>query len=108
MRDPLYPIETSVELGVCGSIIRCTHVQITLSPSPRLPNFLGEVFFLKQLKRSICSMRYRLNLVSYCNRRAACFIPRNIGLLKNSPISQPKCAIKDDWYGLFWFQSSLV
>ena len=108
MRDPLYPIETSVELGVCGSIIRCTHVQITLSPSPRLPNFLGEVFFLKQLKRSIRSMRYRLNLVSYCNRRAACFIPRNIRLLKNSPISQPKCAIKDDWYGLFWFQSSLV
>ena len=44
MRDPLYPIETSVELGVCGSIMRCTHVQITLSPSPRLSNFFGNFF----------------------------------------------------------------
>ena len=96
MRDPLYPIKTSVELGVCGSIMRCTHVQITLSPSPRLSNFLGKVFFLKQLKRSIRSMRYGLNLVSHCNRRAACFMPRGIGLLNDSPISQPKCAIKDD------------
>ena len=103
MRDPLYPIKTSVELGVCGSIMRCTHVQITLSPSPRLSNFLGKVFFLKQLKRSIRSMRYGLNLVSHCKRRAACFIPRGIGLLKDSPTSQPKCAIKDDWYGLFGF-----
>ena len=47
MRDPLYPIETSVELGVCGSIMRCTHVQITLSPSPRLSNFFCKNFFSK-------------------------------------------------------------
>ena len=52
MRDPLHPIETSVELGVCGSIMRCTHVQITLSPSPGLSNFVVKIF-LKQLKRYI-------------------------------------------------------
>ena len=88
--------------------MRCPHVQITLSPSPRLSKFLGKVFFLKQLKRSICSMRYALNQVSHCNWRAACFMPRCIGLLNDSPISQPNCANKDDWYGLFGFQSSLV